>query len=108
MSCRNCITCCAATCRLVGPRPHLPTTCAGSRLFRDVVPGYAARHRVKPGLTGWAQVQGLRGETRTEQQIADRVAHDLYYIEHWSLGFDLRILLLTLVQEIRSRSGNAY
>ena len=93
---------------LVGPRPHLATTCAGTRLFRDIVPTYAARHRVKPGLTGWAQVHGLRGETRTEQQIADRVAHDLYYIENWSLGLDLRIIWLTLIQEVRSRSGNAY
>ncbi len=93
---------------LVGPRPHYAATCAGTRLFRDVVPGYAARHRMKPGLTGWAQVQGLRGETRTEQQITDRVAHDLYYIENWSFGFDLKILFRTLKQEVLGRSDNAY
>lgn len=61
-----------------------------------------------PGLTGWAQVQGLRGETRTEKDIADRVAHDLYYIDHWSLGLDLRIIGRTLLREIVSRSGRAY
>ena len=93
---------------LVGPRPHLATTRAGARLFCDVVPDYQARHRMKPGLTGWAQVQGLRGETRTEKDIADRVAHDLYYIENWSLGLDMRIIARTLLREIVSRSGRAY
>jgi exopolysaccharide biosynthesis polyprenyl glycosylphosphotransferase len=93
---------------LVGPRPHHANTRAGERLFADIVDNYHARHCVKPGLTGWAQVQGLRGETRTEQQIIDRVEHDLYYIENWSLGLDLRILWRTLLKEIVSRSGNAY
>ena len=94
---------------LVGPRPHLPTTRAGDRLFSEIVPDYQARHRVKPGLTGWAQVQGLRGETRTEQDIVDRVEQDIYYIEHWSLALDLEILLRTFVQELlMSRSGRAY
>ena len=94
---------------LVGPRPHLPTTRAGNRLFSEIVPDYQARHRVKPGLTGWAQVQGLRGETRTEQDIVDRVEQDIYYIEHWSLALDLEILLRTFVQELlMSRSGRAY
>ncbi len=93
---------------LVGPRPHLATTRAGNRLFSDVVPDYQARHRMKPGLTGWAQVQGLRGETRTEKDIADRVAQDLYYIDNWSLGLDLRIIVRTILREIVSRSGRAY
>ena len=83
---------------VVGPRPHLATTRAGSRLFSEVVPHYQARHRMKPGLTGWAQVQGLRGETRTERDIADRVQQDLYYIDHWSLGLDLRIIVRTIMQ----------
>ncbi len=93
---------------LVGPRPHLPATRAGDRLFHDVVPEYDTRHRVKPGITGWAQIHGLRGETRTEAQIEQRVAYDLYYISHWSLGLDFRILLKTFLNEIVSRSGNAY
>ena len=93
---------------LVGPRPHLATTRAGNRLFSDVVPHYQARHRMKPGLTGWAQVQGLRGETRSEQEITDRVAQDLYYIDNWSLGLDLRIIGRTILREIISRSGRAY
>jgi putative colanic acid biosynthesis UDP-glucose lipid carrier transferase len=58
---------------------------------------------VKPGITGWAQVSGWRGETRTEEQIRQRVAHDLHYIENWSIGFDLRILWLTFVRELFSR-----
>ena len=94
---------------MVGPRPHLATTRAGNRLFSEVVPHYQARHRMKPGLTGWAQVQGLRGETRTEQDIADRVEQDLYYIDNWSLGLDLRIIARTLLREIVvSKSGRAY
>ena len=93
---------------LVGPRPHLATTRAGNRLFHEVVPHYQARHRMKPGLTGWAQVQGLRGETRTEREIVERVAQDLYYIDNWSLGLDLKIILRTLMQEIVSTSGKAY
>ncbi len=93
---------------LVGPRPHLATTRAGDRLFSEVVPHYQARHRMKPGLTGWAQVQGLRGETRTEQDIADRVEQDLYYIDNWSLGLDLQIIARTLLHEIVSKSGRAY
>jgi Undecaprenyl-phosphate glucose phosphotransferase len=83
---------------LVGPRPHAPNTKAASRLFQDVVAGYARRHRVKPGITGWAQVNGWRGETRTEEAIEQRVLHDLDYIRHWSLARDLRILLMTAVR----------
>jgi Undecaprenyl-phosphate glucose phosphotransferase len=83
---------------LVGPRPHAPNTRAASRLFPDVVADYARRHRVKPGITGWAQVNGWRGETATEEAIAQRVLHDLHYIQNWSLGWDLRILLMTAVR----------
>jgi len=90
---------------LVGPRPHPLNTRVGDRLFQDVVANYAARHRVLPGITGWAQVNGWRGETVVPEQIEQRVAHDLYYIEHWSLGFDLRILLLTVTREILSKSA---
>ena len=81
---------------LVGPRPHAPSTRAGGRLFSDVVASYAARHKVKPGITGWAQVCGWRGETDTEDKLVKRFEHDLYYIENWSLGFDLYILFRTI------------
>jgi len=88
---------------LVGPRPHPPNTKADDKLFGDVVAKYAFRHRVKPGITGWAQVNGWRGETRTVEQIENRVACDLAYIENWSIWFDLRIMLLTITREILSR-----
>lgn len=81
---------------LVGPRPHAPSTRAGGRLFSDVVQSYAARHKVKPGITGWAQVCGWRGETDTEEKLVKRFEHDLYYIENWSLWLDLYILMRTV------------
>jgi lipopolysaccharide/colanic/teichoic acid biosynthesis glycosyltransferase len=64
-------------------------------LYEDVMRHYAARHRVKPGLTGWAQVNGWRGETDTPEKLTRRVEHDLHYIEHWSVWLDLQILLRT-------------
>jgi Undecaprenyl-phosphate glucose phosphotransferase len=82
---------------LVGPRPHAPSTRAGGRLFNEVVQTYAARHKVKPGITGWAQVCGWRGETDTEDKLVKRLEHDLYYIENWSVPFDIYILLRTVV-----------
>ncbi len=91
---------------LVGPRPHAISTKADGQLFEDVVQEYASRHRVKPGVTGWAQVNGYRGETDTEDKIRKRVTHDLYYIENWSLAFDFRILALTLLVVLKG--DNAY
>ncbi|KAB7648922.1 undecaprenyl-phosphate glucose phosphotransferase [Polymorphobacter fuscus] len=81
---------------LVGPRPHAASTRAGGRLFSDVVASYAARHKVKPGITGWAQVCGWRGETDTEEKLVKRLEHDLHYIENWSLAFDFYILFRTI------------
>ncbi len=80
---------------LVGPRPHATQTMAANQLYQDVVSGYFARHRMKPGITGWAQVNGWRGETDTIEKIERRVEHDLYYIENWSLALDLYILGMT-------------
>jgi Undecaprenyl-phosphate glucose phosphotransferase len=80
---------------LVGPRPHAMYAKAADRAYDEVVESYFARHRVKPGLTGWAQVCGWRGETDTPEKIQQRVEHDLYYIENWSMGFDLWILART-------------
>ncbi|WP_439534087.1 undecaprenyl-phosphate glucose phosphotransferase [Polymorphobacter sp.] len=90
---------------LVGPRPHAPSTRAGGRLFSDVVTSYAARHKVKPGITGWAQVCGWRGETDTEDKLVKRLEHDLHYIENWSLGFDIYILLRTIGAVVISREA---
>ena len=80
---------------LVGPRPHAVMAKAADRLYTDVVDGYFARHKVKPGITGWAQINGWRGETDTMAKIQHRVEHDLYYIENWSIFFDFYILVMT-------------
>jgi Undecaprenyl-phosphate glucose phosphotransferase len=80
---------------LVGPRPHAIHAKAENRLYDQAVDGYFARHRVKPGITGWAQISGWRGETDTYEKIQRRVEHDLYYIENWSVLFDLFILAKT-------------
>jgi polysaccharide biosynthesis protein PslA len=81
---------------LVGPRPHTVAMKAGDRLYGEAVERYLHRHRVKPGITAWAQVSGLRGEVDTLEKAHARVAHDLYYIEHWSPWLDLKILLKTV------------
>src|SRR5258708_11681159 len=80
---------------LVGPRPHAVHAKAEDRLYDEAVDGYFARHRVKPGITGWAHVSGWRGETDTQEKIQQRVEHDLYYIENWSVLLDLYILAMT-------------
>jgi lipopolysaccharide/colanic/teichoic acid biosynthesis glycosyltransferase len=96
----------AGSMSLVGPRPHAPGTCAGGRPFEAVTARYAARHRVKPGMTGLAQVRGWRGETDTEEKLLRRVDSDLEYIVTRSTGRDLLILCRTLVEVLRMR--NAY
>jgi Undecaprenyl-phosphate glucose phosphotransferase len=90
----------------VGPRPHAPGTRAGGRPFDQVVAHYAARHRVRPGMTGLAQVRGLRGETETEDKLVRRVDSDLEYIENWSLWLDLVVLARTAVTVLGMQ--NAY
>jgi Undecaprenyl-phosphate glucose phosphotransferase len=80
---------------IVGPRPHATAAKAGDRLYQEVADGYYARHRVKPGITGWAQINGWRGDTDTEEKLVRRTEHDLYYIDHWSLWFDLAIIART-------------
>jgi Undecaprenyl-phosphate glucose phosphotransferase len=83
------------TLSLVGPRPHAVEQKTRDQLFEQVVDGYFARHRVKPGITGWAQVNGLRGETNTDEKLQRRVQYDFYYIDNWSVLFDLYILMIT-------------
>ena len=90
---------------VVGPRPHAASTRAGGRLFSDVLSSYAARHKVKPGITGWAQVCGWRGETDTEDKLIKRFEHDLYYIENWSIWFDFYVLCRTVVALMLPRNA---
>ena len=80
---------------LVGPRPHAVNAHTAERLWNDVVDGYFARHKVKPGVTGWAQINGWRGEVDTAEKLRARIDCDLYYIENWSILFDAMILAKT-------------
>ena len=92
---------------LVGPRPHPVAMRTQGLLCEDVVSNYARRHRVRPGITGWAQVNGHRGATETVEQLQRRIEHDLYYVEHRCFLFDLKILLLTPIRIVFDR-GNAF
>lgn len=78
---------------IVGPRPH---AVAHNELYRKLISGYMLRHKVKPGITGWAQVNGLRGETETVDKMASRIQYDLDYIRSWSLSLDLMIIMKTI------------
>jgi Undecaprenyl-phosphate glucose phosphotransferase len=88
---------------LVGPRPH---ALSHNREYEQRIARYARRHNVKPGITGWAQIHGFRGETDTDEKMQNRVEHDLYYIDNWSFALDLQILLRTVVSPRSYR--NAY
>lgn len=88
---------------VVGPRPH---AVAHNELYRSKIQGYMLRHKVKPGITGWAQVNGWRGETDSLQKMEKRVEHDLWYIKNWSLLLDLRLILKTIFGGLSGR--NAY
>jgi len=91
---------------LVGPRPHAVNAHTKNQLWDEVVDGYFGRHKVKPGVTGWAQIKGWRGEVDNEEKIRRRVEHDLYYIENWSLLLDFYIVMITPFKLINSE--NAY
>ncbi|SON54810.1 UDP-glucose:undecaprenyl-phosphate glucose-1-phosphate transferase [Hartmannibacter diazotrophicus] len=91
---------------LVGPRPHAVNAHTAHKLWEEVVDGYFARHRVKPGVTGWAQINGLRGEIDKPEKIQERVQYDLEYIDNWSILFDLYILFLTPIRILNQE--NAY
>jgi lipopolysaccharide/colanic/teichoic acid biosynthesis glycosyltransferase len=87
---------------LIGPRPH---AMAHDSQFDKAVQRYAFRRRVKPGLTGWAQIHGCRGPTPTRDLIEQRVEYDLWYIDNWSLRLDFAILLRTPVEVLRARNA---
>jgi len=91
------------TMSIVGPRPH---AIEHNEQYKELVDDYMLRHKVKPGITGWAQINGWRGETDTLEKMRKRVEYDLYYIENWSLWFDLRIILLTVFKGFINK--NAY
>jgi Undecaprenyl-phosphate glucose phosphotransferase len=91
---------------LVGPRPHAVAAQSHNLLYNEVVDGYFARHKVKPGVTGWAQINGWRGEMDTNEKIRKRTEYDLDYIENWSMLFDLKILFLTPFRLLNTE--NAY
>jgi undecaprenyl-phosphate galactose phosphotransferase/putative colanic acid biosynthesis UDP-glucose lipid carrier transferase len=86
---------------LVGPRPH---AVAHDKEYMVHIADYGLRHLVKPGITGWAQVNGLRGETRLLEEMTERVKMDLWYINNWSLGFDIKILMRTCLEVLRDRA----
>ncbi len=90
---------------VVGPRPHALAMRTENRLCHEVIAEYAQRQRMKPGITGLAQVRGLRGATDTEDQLRRRVHHDLIYIEGWSLGLDLKVILLTALRVFRAENA---
>jgi Undecaprenyl-phosphate glucose phosphotransferase len=83
---------------VVGPRPHALKTAAEGQTLEDLVAYYGMRHRVKPGITGWAQINGARGELCSRDQVRRRVDYDLHYIENWSVLFDIKIILMTVVR----------
>jgi len=87
---------------IVGPRPH---AVAHNELYRKLIKGYMVRHKVKPGITGWAQVNGFRGETDTLEKMQRRIDYDLDYLRHWSLRLDLIIILKTVRLVFRDQSA---
>lgn len=80
---------------IVGPRPHM---LMHTEMYGRLIDRYMIRHFVKPGITGWAQVTGSRGETKELWQMEERVQKDYWYIKHWSFGLDLRIIIMTFLQ----------
>jgi len=83
---------------VVGPRPH---AVSHNELYRGMIKGYMIRHKVKPGITGWAQVNGCRGETESVEKMQKRVEYDLDYLRNWSLGLDSKIVLKTVVTVLK-------
>ena len=90
------------TMSIVGPRPH---AVAHNEFYRRYIPGYMLRHKVRPGLTGLAQVNGWRGETETMEKMKNRIEYDLEYIQRWSLWLDLKIIFFTVFSVLRDKQA---
>jgi len=88
---------------IVGPRPH---AVEHDEFYQRQIDAYLLRHHVKPGITGWAQVNGWRGETREIEKMEMRVKHDLYYVNNWSLWFDLRIIFMTVIMMLVGKNAH--
>jgi len=88
---------------LVGPRPH---AAAHDAYYSQLIENYCARQAVRPGITGWAQVNGYRGETPTVASMCERVRHDVWYVRHFSIGLDLKIIARTVVEVLRPRNAH--
>lgn len=91
---------------LVGPRPHVANMLAGGRLYRELVPYYDRRLRMRPGITGWAQANGLRGSTQDTRLARERVDHDIAYIQNFSIWLDFKIIAMTILREFVTGSGD--
>jgi putative colanic acid biosynthesis UDP-glucose lipid carrier transferase len=89
---------------VIGPRPHM---LAHTKMYSKILNEYMIRHFLKPGITGWAQVNGYRGEIKDETQLSNRIAHDIWYMENWSIWLDLKIIWLTIFCTLRG-DKNAY
>lgn len=87
---------------IVGPRPH---AVAHNELYRKAIKGYMIRHKVKPGITGWAQVNGLRGQTETVEKMKQRIDYDLDYLRHWTLVLDIKIILKTIILVLKDKTA---
>ena len=88
---------------IVGPRPH---ALSHNEYYKELIASYMQRHKVKPGITGWAQIHGLRGETDTVDKMEKRVEYDLFYIENWSIWLDIKIVCMTVFRGFNNE--NAY
>ena len=90
---------------IIGQRPHMEYH---TDMYSALISNYMVRHLAKPGITGWAQINGCRGETKTLEEMADRVEHDIWYIENWSLLLDVEIFFKTIWQVMPGRDKQAY
>lgn len=90
---------------IVGPRPHM---LKHTEEYSQLINKYMVRHLVKPGITGWAQINGFRGETKELSEMEGRVKHDIWYLENWTFWLDIHIIITTFVSMLFKKDKNAY